>query len=83
MTYLKILNQLTKLLNSLEKEYTIRIWGSGDGVDIVIPHNNGDMRQLENKTDYNIIISINDDGYVDFEHEELEEIKESNGIDIV
>lgn len=75
MSYIKILNQLTKLLNSLDKEYTIRQWSSGEGVDIVIAHYDDDTRLTELKKDYNIVISINNAEYVEFEYEPIEEVK--------
>ena len=67
----KTLNKFTKLLNELEKEYTVRTWESGKGTDIVIPHYKDVEIDKPMEIEYNIIISINDTDYVDFEWEEV------------
>lgn len=71
----KTLNKFVKLLNECEKEYEVRYWDSGEGLDIVLPHYADDWTKNKLKVDYHIIISINDAGYVSFDYEEKENEK--------
>ena len=77
MNQTQTLNKFVTLLNSLEQEYTIKYWEGGSGVDIVIPHSEVTI-DSDVKHDYDILISINDTGYVTFEYESSKELwKES------
>lgn len=76
MSKTRILNKFVSLLNSLNKEYKIENWGSGDGTDIIIPHYSDDIRDdtvSVFKVDYEIVISINDTDYVNFEWREVKD----------
>jgi hypothetical protein len=66
--YYKIRDVVTKFLNLIEKNYEVKLWDSGEGVDIII-------KESEVGKDYKIkpytqTISITAGGYVCFEKQE-------------
>lgn len=67
------INIIVKMLNHFEKEYEVKYWDSGGGVDIIIKNMQpiDDMFTIEHKG--NFIISINNSNYLDFEYEEVKE----------
>lgn len=76
----KRLTKITNLLNSIEKQYKVEYWGSGEGVDIIIEESDFEMNpedlseNIEKR--YQQVISINNNGYVKFEKQEgVEEVK--------
>ncbi len=64
----KLLSEITTFLNKVEKEYEVKYWGSGGGVDIIIKELEYDEYH-QTFIKYNQTISINNNGYVQFERQ--------------
>ena len=67
----KALNKVTSLLNDFEKDYEVKMWASGEGIDIIIHEAeviNDDLG--DNLIPYKQVISVNDNGFVKFEKQE-------------
>ena len=58
----KTLNKITSFLNSFEKEYEVRVWDSGEGIDIIVKEYDSD-----NDKTYFQTISLYDHGFLRFE----------------
>jgi hypothetical protein len=63
------LNIIIKFLNEFEKEYSIKYWNSGEGVDIIV------KQYVTDTKDKFLTISLNDGEYLTFEGFEDEETK--------
>lgn len=68
--YKEMLNKITEFLNFFEKDYEIKSWDSGEGVDIII-------KCIENTEgykfkEYNQTLSLTHGGYLTFEKMEEE-----------
>ena len=62
------LNKITEFLNYFEKEYSIKAWESCQGWDIIIEEYDSDI-----DTNYKQVISLNENGYLTFEKQEVKE----------
>lgn len=68
------LNLVTNFLNYFEKDYEIKSWESGEGVDIII-HEASYDNENHNAERYTITLSLYDTGILNFERSV--EVKES------
>jgi len=67
----KTLNKITSFLNSFKKEYEVKIWESGEGVDIIVKEHDSD-----NDKTYFQTISLYDSGFLTFEKQEEQPTEE-------
>jgi len=65
----KTLNKFVKLLNDLEKEFIVKYWAGDIGVDIIIKNTEYNDLDKSILNEWNLIISINEEGYTSFEYD--------------